>query len=493
MNPGPAEPYAKVQSGELRGEWLKDVAVFRGVPYAAAPVGDLRWRPPASAPAWLGVRNATAFGPDAMQRNRPASSRGAQISEDCLTLNIWSHGTPDEKRPVMVWFYGGSFVGGSASDARTDGESFARKGVVFVSVNSRVGVFGYLAHPELGEESSHGSAGNYGLLDQIAALQWIRQNIGAFGGDPARVTIFGVSSGGASIALLMTSPLAWGLFDQAILESPGSFRPLATLSAAMNAGEALGRLADLRAMSADEVLALEPKLIPAMRKLTAPRTLRPILDGWVIEQDERAAFEAGAFFPAPTIVGSNADEGSRLVASWPVDDVAAWSRVLDENFQYARDDAAKLYPAATDADARPSVAQMFGDTQFQLAARELARAISGRGKAVYRYVFTRQRPGVVGGPHHGGEVPYVFGHLDAPPIGSIEVPPTARDLALAEAIQGAWVRFAATGKPGSIDGIDWPVATDGFLVLGDRTEVGAYWREAQLDYLNEYVRAGHPS
>ena len=197
------------------------IRVYKGIPFAAPPVGTRRWRPPEPAESWDGIREATRFGADCPQELRPGS-RAGRIDEDCLTLNIWTPArAADEALPVMVWFYGGSFVFGSASDIRFDGEAFARKGVVLVTAAYRVGLFGFLAHPGLTRESPHGASGNYGLLDQIAALGWVQRNIAAFGGDPRRVTAFGVSAGSASIAMLLTAPLAAGLFQRAILESPG--------------------------------------------------------------------------------------------------------------------------------------------------------------------------------------------------------------------------------------------------------------------------------
>ncbi|MEI9927390.1 MAG: carboxylesterase family protein [Sphingomonas sp.] len=472
----------------MRGTIHGAIASYRGIPYAEPPVGTSRWRPPEPIAPLPGILDATEFGADAMQRNRPEGSRAPGIAESCLTLNVWTPAEPGSGRAVMVWFYGGSFTRGSASDLRTDGALFARDDVVFVSVNTRVGIFGWLAHSALAAESPHGAAGNYGLLDQIEALYWIRENIAAFGGDPERVTVFGVSSGGAALALLMTSPLAAGLFDRAILQSAGSFRPLADLATATAAGDALGSLADLRALPAEDVLALESRLVPAVRGLTTPRVLRPIRDGWVIPLDEREAYETGAFNPVPAIVGSAADEGSRLIGTWPVDDIAAWERIVADNFPLRRDEATALYPAAADAQARRAVADMFGDTQFQLGARELTRALAARGVPAFRYLFTRRRAGTADGPHHGGEVAYVFGHLDMPPHGNAKDPPDSRDRALADAIHGAWIAFAKTGSPGAVEGVAWPRADQGYLELGDTARIGTRWREAQLDFLNAYAR-----
>jgi para-nitrobenzyl esterase len=235
------------------------------------------------------------------------------------------------------------------------------------------------------------------------------------------------------------------------------------------------------------VLALEPRLIPAVRKLTAPRILRMICDGWVVPMDERDAFETGAFHAVPAIVGSNTDEGSRLIATWPVDDIAGWNTIIEDNFSARADEARRLYPVAADSEARAAVANMFGDTQFLLGTREIARAVNRKGAKAYRYLFTRRRAGSADGPHHGGETPYVFGHLDQPPYGTSGTP-DARDVALSSAIRASWIRFAATGAPGPIDGLEWPVAAHGFVELGERSYISRIWRDEQLDFLNAYTR-----
>jgi len=254
----------EIESGRIGGTH-GEVSIFKGIPFAAPPLGDLRWRPPLPVAPWPGIRGAIEFGPDPIQAPLPMSPpRTRPMSEDCLTLNIWTPALRDnEKLPVVVWIPGGSFVAGSGADPICDGENFARKGVVVVTINYRVGLFGFLAHAALTAESEHRTSGNYGLMDQIAALRWVRDNIAALGGDPNRVTAFGVSAGGASISLLMTSPLGKGVFQQAILESPGSLRPLASLQEAETAGRMLGSdLAAMRAMSVDEVLAKTNQFVP---------------------------------------------------------------------------------------------------------------------------------------------------------------------------------------------------------------------------------------
>jgi para-nitrobenzyl esterase len=475
-------PVIETPRGPVRGVRGPKVETFFGIPYAAAPVGQLRWRPPSELEPWQDLFDASSFGPDAMQRAVPPSSRAGCISEDCLRLNIWRSRQRSGLRPVMVWIHGGSFVFGSASDVLTDGAVFAEGGALFVSIGSRLGIFGFLAHPELVEESPQHSCGNYGLLDIIAGLRWIRQNIAAFGGDPNNITLFGVSSGSASIAMLMTSPLAAGLFDRVILQSPGSYRPLASLETATEAGAQLGALSKLREAAEKDILMMEPKLIPQMRKLTAPRILRPIRDGWVLPHQEREAFETGSFAAVSTMIGSNADEGSLLVAGWPINDLESWHQVIEENFGAAKDEARRLYPALRDEDARRAVADMFGDTQFSFGVREIAREVMKRQSATYRYLFTHRRAGSPMGPDHGGEVVYVFKSL-----GKDSAPVDDRDRSLAAAMHSAWLRFAATGNPGAVEGVNWIAARQGIMELGDVVKLRDAWREEQLDFVKAYL------
>ncbi|MBC5783696.1 carboxylesterase family protein [Ramlibacter sp. USB13] len=473
-------------AGALRGRRSDDGAVFLGIPFAAPPVGALRWRAPQPVQAWTGLRDALAFGPDFPQAPDPHFRAGRQ-DEDCLYLNVW---TPTlaagAKLPVLVWFFGGGFSSGSGSDVRTDGARLAAEGAVVVSVNYRCGLFGFLAHPALSAESEHGVSGNYGLLDQVAALAWVRDNIAAFGGDPERVTPFGYSAGAASLSLLLTSQAARGLFQGAILQSPGAARPLAGLQDAERAGMALGiDLAALRALAGAEVLARTSLLMPAVRGLTTPRVLRPVRDGWLLREDERSAFHAGRFEALPLLVGSNVDEGSLLTRAWPVDTVAAWRQQVEANFGAAADEAASLYPARSDAEARGAVAAMFADTQFNYGTRLLAQSMAPREPRTWKYLFTRRRPGQQDGPHHGDEVGHVFGTLEASGPGRHD----AVDTALSAAMRKAWVAFAATGDPNTAGAPRWEPyrpAADNHLVLGDAAQPGAAWRRPQLDFLERF-------
>ncbi len=482
-----------VQGGLLRGQRRGPGARFLGVPYAAPPVGPRRWRPPQPVAAWKGVREAQAFGPDFPQAPN-ARLRAPSQGEDCLYLNIWTPTLdPRAALPVMVWIHGGGFTSGSGSDLRSDGARLSDEGAVVVSLNYRSGLFGFLAHPALARESEAGVSGNYGLMDQLAALAWVRENIAAFGGDPGRVTAFGVSAGSASLSLLLVSPRAAGAFDRVILHSPGAARPLATLEQAQQAGLALGNDLDtLRAWSASEVLARTSALNPAVRGLTTPRVLRPIRDGWLLPQDERPAFLAGRMHTMPMIVGSNTDEGSVLVRSWPVDTLAAWREQITRNFGPLAEEAAALYPATTDGEARAAVAQMFADTQFNYGTRLLAQAMSAREPRTFKYLFTRRRPGQADGPHHGEEVAHAFGNVAlAPPDETADF--DARDEALSAVMRKAWVAFAATGDPNTAGVPAWPAyqrAQDPHLELGDTVQPAGHWRRGTLDFLERFFSRG---
>jgi para-nitrobenzyl esterase len=477
---------ARTDSGLVVGSGGK-IRVFKGLPYAAPPVGDLRWRPPQPVTPWSGVRAATSFGADPPQA-ATSRTRATSMSEDCLTLNIWAPETkPGELRPVMVWLYGGSYVSGSASDPRCDGESFAAKGVVLVTINYRIGVLGFMAHPGLTAESPQASSGNYGLLDTLTALGWIQRNIKAFGGDPNRVTLFGVSAGAASISLLLTSPLARGLFQQTIQQSPGAFRPLSSLGEAEAAGAKLGHdISELRKMPAEEILEKTPLFVPKQRGLTTPRVLRPIRDGWIIPSDERAAYARGEILALPAIVGTNADEGSKLTAAWQVKTSEQLDALIVESFGAAADRARALY---AQADIKRSVAEMFADTQFNVGARGVMRGLRAKSAPVYRYLFLRRRPHG-GPPNHGDEVPYVFDSLAV--AASLDPQPFNNDdLALAQTMQDAWVRFAASGDPNGGDLVAWPVSdiSENYLELDSTIRVGAGWRQPQLDFLDSYFDA----
>lgn len=442
-----------------------------GIRFAAPPTGDRRWRPPEE------VRDETATGTWADDCPQPATATATRAnaqSEDCLFLNVWAPHDADGL-PVLVWFYGGSFLFGSASSPLTDGAALAARGCVVVSAAYRVGLLGYLAHPALTAESPHRSSGNYGLLDNVAALHWVRDSISAFGGDPHRITAFGVSAGSASLALLQTSPLAVGAFDQLILQSPGAFRPLATLQTAEAAGEAAygADITPLRRWHDRELVHHAAALTPAMRSLTSPRLLRPIRDGWIVPTNDRDAYRSGSIHAVPTIVGGNLDEGTSLTATWPIETVSQYRQLLVDNFGTLAREAEEHYPVAGDADVRSAVAALFGDTQFGLGARGIATAVAAQQPKTWRYLYTWRSNGQPDGPHHGDEVAGLF----------------SRQAPAGEQMSDAWLRFASSGDPNQPDDHQWPPydpAADDTFEFGDRLAVTSRWRQAQLDFLDDF-------
>ena len=435
-----------VSSTEISG----GIVAFKGIPYAAPPLGPLRWRPPQPPVPWPGVRDASHFGDDCMQTPYVIPT-GQKASEDCLTISVWT--TTDyrkARRPVMVFLYGGAFIGGSSAYPLYDGAKLAREGVAVVGFNYRVGIFGFLAHPQLSAESPQHTAGNYGLLDQIAALRWVKANIEAFGGDPNQVTVFGESAGAVSIAVLMTSPLARGLFERAILQSP-TLPPLASLAAAEKAGTAVGtQIGALRQLNASDLLKYNDRFFPRSNEHTARLTAfpAPIVDGYVLPEQPRVAFEKGTLNAVPLIVGINADEGRMF--------------------------SPEGSPAATSA--------AIGDATFVESARWIARGASQHQPKTFAYVFTRTVNGGPLPPTHSEELPFVFGSLDQPSF--IKHPAAdAEDLQLSALMMRTWARFAASADPNGPGLPQWPryQATEPYLEFGTVIRTGEAFRKAQLD------------
>ncbi|MGH6989336.1 MAG: carboxylesterase/lipase family protein [Stellaceae bacterium] len=483
----------RTERGQISGIGT-DVVAYLGVPFAAPPIGDLRWKPPQKPAPWSGVRQCTAFGDDPLQGMR-GEGRGSTYSEDCLTLNIWTLGSDKsggDKRPVMVWFYGGGFMVGSASYPMYDGEALARKGVVVVTINYRLGIFGFMAHPALTAESPNHASGNYGFLDQVAALKWVRENIAEFGGDPGNVTIFGESAGACSVASHLVSPLSRGLFQKAILESPATLRKLYTLDAAEKAAVAMvgNDIVALRAMPAEELLPKGAQIGAGPGRLTAPQPIRMITDGWAFPEDERAALLAGRFAHVPMIVGGNEDEGSFFVRNMPVKNLADYDGFTAMGFGPFAEEARRLYPAKSDAEVFAAVSDFFADSLFNSGVRGLARLNAKAGAPTFRYLFTRRRNGKPMPPSHVEEVPYVFGNLDVPFFGQ-NLGASDGDRAVSAAMMGAWARFAATGDPNG-SGLAWPAydsARDNYLVFGDPFGAGAGWRTKYMDFFEHVFAA----
>lgn len=484
-----------VVSGKLAGGHADGVFVYLGIPYAAPPIGALRWRPSQPPAAWTGVRDATRFANDCMQvyAAPPSLDSGRTqapgMSEDCLYLNVW---TPvDEtgaRLPVYVWFHGGSFVRGSAAEPVYDGAAMARRGIVVVSVNYRLGAFGFFAHPALTGASGNAASGNYALLDAIAALRWIRNNIESFGGDPAQVVVGGQSAGGAIVGNLLVSPLAEGLFQRAVAMSPGSFRPLGELREAEQYGMRAGNDIDaLRRFTAAQVLALNTSYVPKARGLTTPRMLRPIVDGWVIPEQETTLFLAGKFANVPLLVGGCADEGSLLAIGSRMDTLEAYVAFMRLNFGARADEALALYAAHSDAEVARAYAAALGDSQFHYAARSMARVFAKAQPNTYRYLFTRKIGSTARPAGHCDELSYVFGTLEEGSKTLNLRPPNEAERATQQVMQETWVRFIATGDPNGGAIKNWPryrPGTDDVLQFGETTHVIRNPRGANMDLLD---------
>jgi para-nitrobenzyl esterase len=457
--------HTQVTGGRIAGTTVDGVSEFKGVPFAAPPVGELRWKAPRPVKPWAGVRQTVAFGPACMQNadQLKRQAPGISASEDCLYLDIWTAAkTADEKLPVIAWIYGGGFTGGMTSAPLYDGSHFAQKGVVLVSIAYRVGPFGFLATPELSRESGHGS-GNYGLLDQIAGLKWIRANIAHFGGDPRKVTLLGHSAGGFAVSMLAGSPLAKGLFRGAISESGASFAPpqdapwagasIQTLRMAEAAGktwlESLGAqtLAQARALPADKVEA-------AQRNAGGIRFWPPV-DGYVIVGDQSTLWHEGRFNDTPILVGDVSDEAGGFGVRKT--DVAHFEADVRQGYGKEADAILSVYPHATDEQATRSATQLRSDTGFDWLQYTWARLQSTHGKhKAYVYYFDRPSAANPNGSGHGQEVGYVFGNLG---VGG-RPQPTADDLAISREMQGYWVNFAATGDPNGAGLPQWPAFTE---------------------------------
>jgi para-nitrobenzyl esterase len=472
----------QIDSGVVEGKvgHAPGIRVFEGIPYAAPPVGALRWREPQPVAPWAGVRPAKAFGPRPMQGHLYDDMvfRTHGISEDCLYLNVWTPAPAGsgQRLPVMVWIFGGGFQAGDTSEPRQDGTNLAAKGVVVVSMNYRLGIFGFFSHPELSAESGHHASGNYGIMDQTAALRWVQRNIAAFGGDPANVTIFGESAGSYSVSVQMATPTARGLFAKAIGESgslvgtrripPGHVTTLAKAEAhGLQFAAAVGAhsLAELRAKTAGEVL----------RASRADRTWNPavVVDGYILPRSPHDIYAAGEQAHVPLLAGWNADE-NRVYAVFgskrPT--AASFEKMVRTEYTDMADEILKLYPAKTDAETVRSAGDLAGDRFIVSSAWNWIELQRKTGRApVYRYRFDRDVPippgtvinGAVAtaadvGAAHASEIPYVFNAL-----GLIHyIPWQPADHVLSDRMQAYWVNFARTGNPNGPGLPVWPLYTE---------------------------------
>jgi len=450
----------KVEQGLLQGASEDGLTIYRGIPFAAPPVGDLRWRAPQPAAKWEGMRQATKFGPSPIQGTR----NGPGMSEDCLYLNVWTPAkSTNDHIPVLVWIYGGGFSAGATSDPNYSGEKLAKKGVVLVSIAYRVGQLGFLAHPQLCAETTNHVSGNYGLLDMIAGLQWVQNNIAAFGGDPNKVTIFGESAGGIAVSMLCASPLAKGLFHGAISQSGGSFGPprpttfpgenLKRLSDAERAGEASAKNAGVSSIA--ELRKVAPDKLPAGRGLGMSW---PIIDGWVIPDDQYKLYSAGKYNDTPILVGYNSDEGASFSPPKTPEDYIASTKARYGKFA---DDLLQAYPAGSNTVLK-TARDLARDTAFGWHTWSWARLQSETGKSKVYYYYFDQHPNYpessprfgYGSPH-GMEVAYVFEHLN------LNGPQTSKsDLEISDAMSTYWVNFAKHGDPNGEGVPAWPAFSD---------------------------------
>jgi para-nitrobenzyl esterase len=494
---GPCASVVDSPSGRIRGVAGKGMSVFRGIPYALPPLGARRWRAPVPCPDWIGERDAIRFGAACVQPPRKAGSIFADElpgeSEDCLTLNIW---TPQaaENAPVFVWIHGGSLTWGAGGEKLYDGESLARQGVVVVSINYRMGIFGYLAHPELSAESADNISGNYGLLDQIEALRWVQRNIGAFGGDPHNVTIAGESAGGLSVMYLMASPLARGLFAKAIVQSgylisgpelrAARFGHPSAESIGADLGKKLGvnGIEELRGMDA---------AVLAKAALEAGYMAQGTVDGHVLPRQIVESFERGEQAQAPLLAGFTAGETTIfpfMVPPMPEsgDEYIALMRARtgDVAERYLA-----LYPAQDMAESLRALAR---DAVYGWTAEKLVRCQTALEAPAYLYYFDHGYPNASArGLHafHGSELPFLFGTMDRTPPNWPRVGSDADHLALSAAMTGYWASFAAGGTPKASGEAQWAAYADdsAYMHFDDRPRTAKHLLAGMFELFDEEI------
>ena len=498
--PEPVKTDAGLLSGSAAA--APGVRVFKGIPFAAPPIGELRWRAPQPVAKWTGVHNADRFGGVCVQPKGVGRLNvsvdlpdAPPASEDCLYLNVWTGArSQSERRPVMVWIFGGAYTEGAGSSPHNDGEALARQGAVVVTFNYRLGPFGFFSHPELTEESGHHASGNQALLDAIAALKWVQTNIAGFGGDPHNVTIFGESAGAAIAAGLVGSPRAAGLFRRAISES-GAWMGLglAAMRTRQQAEQPTGRqgapppplasLRELRAKSTEEI----------------SRTLfgaGMVVDGWMIPEDASLTFDQGRQQPVDVIVGSNKDEGTFAGNTT----ATMWANRVRRRWGDLADDYLKIYPAGSDEEATRSQQMAFRD-ELAWHMRLYARLQAKRGKRAYWYFFTHEPPYGLNARNlkatHAVEIPDVFNNLRAPRVYPDASSPelawaSASERALAETVSSYWVNFARIGDPNGEGLPRWPAFSDASaapMIIGDIKEVPGLQQLAIYDKLYSKILA----
>lgn len=478
----------KIDDGIVQGSVEDSLTIFKGIPFAAPPVGDLRWKAPQPVKPWEGIKETTEFGPAPIQGNDQNGK-----SEDCLYLNIWTPATsPDEKIPVLVWIYGGGFSFGATSEPVYDGAALAKKGVVLVSIAYRVGQIGFLAHPELSAENPDKISGNYGILDQIAGLQWVKDNIAAFGGDPNKVTIFGESAGGISVSMLCASPLAKGLFQGAISQSGGSFGPSRPITFP---GENMKTLSTAEQEGLDYAEKVEANSIQDLRNTPIDELPMgmgmggawPIIDGHVIPDDQYKLYEQGKFNDVPVLIGYNSDEGASFSREKTPEEFIA--NVENRYGQFSRD-LLEAYPVGENSVPK-TARDLARDAAFGWHTWSWARLQSQKGNSKVYYYYFDQHPEYpkdseqfgYGSPH-GQEVAYVFQNLEQnnPNL-------SASDRAISEAMGTYWTNFTKFGNPNGDNLPKWPAFSEDnpkVMYFEKEPHVGPVPSEASLNVLDNY-------
>ncbi|WP_138992639.1 carboxylesterase/lipase family protein [Larkinella sp. C7] len=514
-------PQAKTANGVVEGiTEPTGIRAFKGIPFAQPPVGELRWKEPQPVKNWQGVRKTNQFGPRAMQRAvfGDMGFRSNGMSEDCLYLNVWTPAKSDkEKLPVLVYFYGGGFIAGDGSEGRYDGESMATKGMVALTVNYRLDVFGFMAHPELTKESAHQSSGNYAYLDMAAALRWVQQNIAAFGGDPKRVTIAGESAGSIAVSGLMASPLSKGLIAGAIGES-GSLLgglPPVPLAKGEEAGAAFAKgvgassLADLRAMPAE-------KLLEATGKPGTPR-FSATVDGYFFPKPPMEIFTAGEQAQVPLLAGWNSEEmNARAVLGQEKPTPEGYANAVKRLYNDRAEEVLKLYPGSTEEEVLESATALAGDRFLAYSTWKWAdlQSKTGGGKPVYRYYYSRPRPAMV--PEMGNAAPGLAGGVvKSTDANAVKVPPargavhsaeieyamgnlpknkvyawTPDDYKVSEVMQKYFANFVKTGNPNGSGLPNWPAINSGnsvqFMQIDVNTRLETEKNRARYLFLDPY-------
>lgn len=494
---------AKTEAGVVSGTNQGQISSFLGIPYAAAPVGSDRWKAPRSPEKWNGVKSAKAFGPSCPQAIVPGGFGpwtqeyvpSGKVSEDCLTLNVWTPQVNAEADlPVLVWIHGGGFTSGSASVPVYDGAELARQGVVVVSLNYRLGLLGFFASPEFRETGG----GNFGLQDQLAALHWVKRNIAQFGGDPARVTVAGQSAGAASVHAMILSPKAAGLFQQAIPQSGIGLGlgPSLDLPSRESAEAGARRFLDVTgAQSVEEArkLSLDDLTSAYMRlggRPGQPDGYRPgpYADGSVLPLDPGAAFANGRYNDTPTMIGLTADEGSGLNQNYRISDPDKYRALLDQRFEELAQSFAALYPPSQPSVSYPEIIRDGGIASVLNWADE--RSASSQNP-LYGYIFTHVEPGPESGyfgAFHTSEVPYIFRTLNAAP----DRPFTDEDWKVERILSSYWVNFIKTGNPNGPDLPSWPAYGADFqlLELGDDFRANRTLGPEKRDLFRRHLEKG---